>query len=546
MDAGLAQALLHRGEIVLGHGAAEDLLGKDHLLLVEVGLKADPHVTELAGTAGLLLMAALLGHGLADLLTVGHAGLLQLHVHIEAALQLGNQNVHMDIAGGGEHHLTGLGVVDHGEGGIFFVQTNQTLSHLIFLAAGLGGDGYLVAGLGEGQCLQGHHLAAVAQGVARLDLVHLANGADVTAGEHLGLGGLLAAHLVQAADLLVLAGAGIDQSHIGSDLSGEHLDERELAVLIRNRLEHERGGHAAGRDDKLLALAILTGRLVVVALHGVGQQVHDIVHQHQGAHAVNSRTAQNREQGQVAHALTQAGDHLGIGKVLAGEELVHELLAGLGHRLLQGVVELRDDRILAFGHSDLHSLEVLHLIGALVEHVDQAGDLLVLVPDGNDHGRNLVAIALTQGVEGLVIVGVILVCLGNVNEAGHIALFAVLPRLFQPHRQAILGRADDNGSIGGTQSGNHLTGKAGTARSVQNIDLAALILQRGHRGGNGYLTLDLFRVVVAHSIAVHGLAHTVQSAGHVKQALCQSGLSVTTVTQQADVANVLYRIIVHV
>ena len=58
--------------------------------------------------------------------------------------------------------------------------------------------------------------------------------------------------------------------------------------------------------------------------------------------------------------------HFHVSKVLAGEELVHELLAGLGHGLLQGVVELGDDLFLALGNFDLYALAVLHLEGALV------------------------------------------------------------------------------------------------------------------------------------------------------------------------------------
>ena len=131
-------ALFHSGEEVLGDGAAEDLLGEHGLFALRVGLKADPHVAELAGTAGLLLVAALLGDGLADLLAVGHPGLLQLHVHAEAGLELGHQHIGLDVAGGGEHHLVGLCVVDHGEGGILLVEAGQTGGDLVVLTAGLG------------------------------------------------------------------------------------------------------------------------------------------------------------------------------------------------------------------------------------------------------------------------------------------------------------------------------------------------------------------------------------------------------------------------
>ena len=54
VDAGLPQALFHSGEIVLGHRAAEHLLGKDHVILLGLGLEADPDIAELTAAAGLL------------------------------------------------------------------------------------------------------------------------------------------------------------------------------------------------------------------------------------------------------------------------------------------------------------------------------------------------------------------------------------------------------------------------------------------------------------------------------------------------------------
>ena len=88
----LPQALLHGGEVVLGHSAAHDFLAELHLFLV-AGLEADPYIAELAVAAGLLLVAALDLHLLADLLTVGNTRSRELGVHAEAALQTGHQHI---------------------------------------------------------------------------------------------------------------------------------------------------------------------------------------------------------------------------------------------------------------------------------------------------------------------------------------------------------------------------------------------------------------------------------------------------------------------
>ena len=283
----------------------------------------------------------------------------------------------------------GLGVVGDGKEGVLLIHPAQALGDLVLLAPGLGHDGHRVAGLGEGDILQGHDLTGVAQRITGLDLFHLGNGADVAAAQLLDLGGLLAAHHIQTAQLFRGAGAGIDHGHVRRDGTGEHLHEGVLAVLVRDGLENKGRGNTAGRDYELLGLAVGKGCLVIVALHGVRQQIHDVVHEHQRTHAADGGAAQHREQAQLPHAPAQALNHLSVGEILTGEELVHKGLGGLRHGLFQGVVELGNDGFLVLRHLDLHPLEILHLEGALVEHVDDAGDFLILIPDGHhDGGRS--------------------------------------------------------------------------------------------------------------------------------------------------------------
>jgi len=434
----------------------------------------------------------------------------------------------------------GLGVVDHGEGGIFLIEAGQALGHLVILATGLGGDGHGIAGLREGDALQGHHLTAVAQGVAGLDLFHLADGADIAAHQLLDLDGLLAPHGIQAAQLLAVAGAGVDQGHIRRDDTGEDLHEGIFAVLVRDGLEHEGRGHATGGDHELLGGAVRQSGLVVVALLGRGQQFHDVVQQHQRAHACHGAATQHREDAQLTDALAQALGHLGVGEVLAVEEALHEFLAGLGHGFLQCVVELGDDGFLVRGDLDLHALAALHLIGALIQHIDDAGDLFVLVPDGHDNRGDVLAEPLTKGIKSSVVIAVILISLGNIDEAGHIPLFAVLPCLLHTYGHAVLGGADDDGGVGGPEGLHDLAGEIECARSIQYVDAAALVIDGRHSRGQRDLTLYFFRIIVAHGISVSDPALTLDGAGNEQQILCQRGLTAAAVTQQANVADVLY------
>ncbi len=296
VNTGLPQTLFHGREEVLGYGAAENLLRKDHLFRLGIRLEANPHIAELAAAAGLLLVAALLLDGFADLFPIGNPGGLQLRLHIEPAFKLTHQDVNLHIAGAGQHHLMGLGVIGNGKGGILLVQLVQALGNLVLLPAGLGHNGHGIAGLREGDALQRNHLPGIAEGIAGLDPFHLADGADVAAAQLLDLHGLLAPHHVQAAQLLAGAGAAVHHGQIRPDFPGQHLDKGVLAVLVGNRLEHKRRGHAAGRNHEFLRLPVLLGGLVVIALHGIGQQIHNVIHQHQGTQAVDSGAAQHREQ----------------------------------------------------------------------------------------------------------------------------------------------------------------------------------------------------------------------------------------------------------
>ena len=262
-----------------------------------------------------------------------------------------------------------------------------------------------------------------------------------------------------------------------------------------------------------------------------------MIHQHQAAQAVDAGAAQNGIQGLVDDTLMHTLDHFGIGEVLTAEELVHELIAGFGNGFFQRIVELFNDGILAIGNGDLNALEILHLVGALIQHIDDAGDLLLVVPDGNHHGRDLVAVLLTQGVEGGIVVGVFLVNLGDVDEAGHIAFFAVLPCLLKADGDAVLGGNHQNGSIGSAQCFHHGAGEIETAGGVQQIDLDILVFQRNHSRGDGNMAANLFGIIVTNGVAVGVLTDTVDGTGHVEQTLGQGGLTTAGVTQQADVAN---------
>ena len=72
--------------------------------------------------------------------------------------------------------------------------------------------------------------------------------------------------------------------------------------------------------------------------------------------------------------------------------------------------------------------------------------------------------------------------------------------------------------------------------------MEALIVDRRHSGGQRDLTLDLFGIVITNGIAVRDSAHTVDGAGHIQKALCQSGFAAAAMAQQADITNGVYSV----
>ena len=446
MDAGFTQALFNSGEEVLRHAAAEHFLCKDHILALVLRLKDDMHVAKLAAAAGLLLMTTLLADLLTNLLAVSHPGCIQLSFHAKAALELAHQHIDLDIAGAGNHHLVSLGVVDHAEGGILFVKAEKTGAHLFILATGLGSNGTGIAGLGKLHGRQLHHVLGIAQGIAGLKPIHLGNGADVSAGNLLDFLSLLAADGVQTAQLLGLAGRGIIKGHVAGNLAGNNLNQGIFAVLIGNGLEHDGGSGAvgiAGHFDFLLAR--LVGCDFSRHFSGSGNQIHNGLEQHLGAKARESGAAENRGNSAVPHTYLQAVMDLLFSEGLTGEKLLHILFGGLRNSLHQLIIQLVHHMDFVLGDGNLHPLALLvvgHLISLLVEHIDNTDGTLVFIPDGSHHRGDGLAEVFPQGLQSGGEVGILLIFLGDIDDAGLLLRLEVLPAALSTYGEAVLGSTD--------------------------------------------------------------------------------------------------------
>ena len=157
--------------------------------------------------------------------------------------------------------------------------------------------------------------------------------------------------------------------------------------------------------------------------------------------------------------------------------------------------------------------------------------------DRGDDGAELVS----QRVESLGVVGVILLALGDVEHNGHTRRLAGVPCALCADGQRLCGLlcGDNNDcTLSRAESAVKLTREVKETGAVEDVDLGAFVLYGGNGHGDGDLAALFLCVVVAYGVSVSDLAETVDCAGHEKHALCKAGLAGIAVADKADVADV--------
>ena len=256
------------------------------------------------------------------------------------------------------------------------------------------------------------------------------------------------------------------------------------------------------------------------------------------AEVVGHRGAQHGMERAPGDRLLQVVDeHLGV-EVLAAEVAVHE---GLVLALGDDPFDERVARLLDVGQLPgvgvaLAAAARRVVVDLLAEQADHAGRGGV----GAGHGQVQRQHAGTEDALAFVDergeLRAVVVQLGDHDGPRHVDRGALVPQHPRGAVDAFDGGQDEQGRVGGAQTGPQVTDEVRVARGVEDVDLDAGPLQRHHRKVDGTLLADLGVVVVADGRAGGDGARPRYGARADQQRLGQGRLAGAAVPHQDDVA----------
>ena len=357
--------------------------------------------------------------------------------------------------------------------------------------------------------------------------------------ELIDLNGLFAAHNEYVAALLGLFIIGIVKRGGSIEHAGMYLYYGILAELVHNGLydltcELAVIGHADG-------VAVRIGSGGGLNLGSGGHIMHQIVQQRGNANVGRGGAAAHGGDYAFLNAVAQACEYFFAAELAFFEELLHQCFVGFGGGLGQRFVNALRLGFHVGGDGYFLFALAVEFLGSHVGNVNVTHELAAF-HYGQLYGNHAGAELFVYLGHGLGEVGVFAIHLVHDHHAGLIGLFAHVHGLFNAYHGAGYGAHDYKGGIRQGHCGADFAIEIEEAGGIDNVDLGVLPLKGSEGGVDGNGTLDLLRIVIANGVAVAGLAHAVDGAGHIKQTLCQSGLAASAVAQQTDIANVLNRI----
>ena len=452
----------------------------------------------------------------------------------------------MQLAHAADDGLAGLLVELDGEGRVLFGELLDRGAQLLLVGLGLRLDGDLDDRVREVHGLEDDRAIGGAEGVTGGGVLQTDDGEDVARAGLFDRVLLVGVHLEDLADALLLALGGVEHlvarlgaARVDADV-GELAEERVSGDLERQSREGLVSGGLAS-DDLVRVVDVVA--LDLADVERVRQEVDDGVEQ--GLHAlvlVGGAAVDRVDLGVDGHLADRALDLLD-GEFLATEELLHELVVGLGDRLekllavLRGLLlQIRRDLLDGGLGADLGLAapgEGLHL-----EKVDDAVEV-ILGADRELHDQRLRTEAVDDGADRVVEVGAELVHLVDEADTRDVVLGGLTPDLLGLRLHAFLAVEDGDCAIEDTEGALDLDGEVDVARGVDDVDLVLV----PETGDGGRRDRDAALLLLLHPVGgggtIVGLADLAVDARVVEDALGRGGLTGIDVGHDADVADLV-------
>ena len=529
----LADALLDRRDELARNGAADDLVDELEASATFERLDPQEHLAELAGPAGLLLVAVVPLGGLRDRLAVGDARRPGRDVHVIALGHALEHHAQVQLAHAIQHGLVHRREVLDVDAGILGHQLVERLGQPLLLAAPLRLDRHAEHRRRELDGLEVEMilLVRVVQHGIEVQLVELRHRTDVARHGLGNLDGVLALQPVEVRELDRLARIADEQLGAGSHGALVHAEDAELAdERVDGHLEHV-GDDVAIRvgphldTHRSVALALQERRRI--AFRGVRHQPCEHVEQLRDTRTGLGRDEADRDEVALAQALLE-----GIVQLLRPEILA--LLEVNRHQVFVDLDHLVDD----LGMRRRHRREVGVAPRRLEEHVEH----LLAARSGQVERQALLAETLAQLLEHFLgprlrridaidddqpaqaaIAGEVHHALGHRLDAGH--------------------RADHHGrGLDRLEHAERATDEVRDSWRIDQVDLGTGGLEVTDRRIERMQQLLLLRVEVADRAATIEVALGSDRAGPEQERLRQQRLARRGVAYEGDVADVRGRV----
>ena len=156
------------------------------------------------------------------------------------------------------------------------------------------------------------------------------------------------------------------------------------------------------------------------------------------------------------------------------------------------------------------------------------------------------SIPVSQILHYLTEAGIVHIHFRDIDHTRQIVLVTQFPCFFRSHFHAGFPGYDDDSCIRHADRFFYLSDKVKISRSIQDVDLCLLPLDRYQCSADRKFTFLLLFIKIADRISVRNFSHTIRGSGHVGHCLYQTGLSASAMSQQDYVSNFIRSVNLHI